>query len=323
MSARNPPPSRLPAPSGAVTQRASTPKPRLAKSKPASSPIAATTPKGSPKEAAPQTPKKPKPTPISPLSLSSTSLKKEEDSSIKEAQSGGGANEEPQTEEEQKQAQLQALGLGPKEAMPLRRRLLWAGLVVLISAIAAVIAVLVLGQEEAAPEPVSENRAPMPGETFAEDIEPVLAPAPDVDDWVAFGDTEVPMVDIGAYGGSLDVPDPSLSGLYTGLAEPGAEQGAAMVAAHVDTNDGDPAAFWPLHQAQEGEVITVHRNGVDYEYEIIGTEIHEQDALPAELFDPAGDHRLYLMTCAGEAVDSDGPWRYKYNLVVEATPISS
>lgn len=323
MSSRKPPPSRLPVESGAVTGRASTGKLQAPKAASALPSFGATSPKGTLKAPTSKGPKKPPATRISPAPPMSTQPPRKKGSPIKEAQSDEVTPAEPQTEAEKKKALLVELGLGPKEAMPLRRRLLWAGGVVLLAAIAAGLAVMFFGSEEAVPEPVSENRAPMPGETFAEDIEPVLVPAPDVDDWVAFGDTEVPMVSIGAFGGSLDVPDASLSGLYTGLAEPGAEQGATMVAAHVDTNEGEPAAFWPLHELEEGEIVTVHRNGQDHEYEIIGLEIHEQDALPAEFFDASGEHRLYLMTCAGEPVDNDGPWRYKYNLVVEATPISS
>lgn len=243
-------------------------------------------------------------------------------SSTEQAQAVGDAEKKAKVEAA-KQARLAELGLLPEESMPLRRRLMWAGAVVALAGVAAAGAVYYFDEPDAEPTPVSQNRAPMPGETYSEDIEPVLTPAPEVEDWVSFGDSEVPMIDIEAYGGSLDVPEPSLSGLYTELAEPGAESGAALIAAHVDTDEGEPAAFWPLHEVQEGEIVTVHRNGEDYEYEITGLDVHEQDDLPAEFFDAGGEHRLYLMTCAGEPVETDGPWRYKYNLVVEATPISS
>lgn len=224
----------------------------------------------------------------------------------------------------EQRAELADLELEESAPFFTKRRLVAAGSLVAAGAAAAVTAVVMLGGDSVEDSvPQAGNRAPVPGEVFENPMEPATVEHPEIEDWVAFGNAEVPMVDIGSYGGHMEIPESSLAGLYEELASPGDEQGTALVAAHVDEVDGSPAAFWNLHQQQIGDTVTTFVDGEEYEYEIVGLDLYEQDELPQDLFDASGDHRLMLMTCAGEPVENDGPWRYRYNLIAEAVPISS
>ncbi|WP_345478001.1 class F sortase [Nesterenkonia rhizosphaerae] len=171
-------------------------------------------------------------------------------------------------------------------------------------------------------ETITSRSAPLPTETFSvPNPEPSPAPpAPQISgDAVIISGHTIPLQTIGATGGHLQIPEHD-AGLYEDQAQPGAERGAALIAAHVDTADGGQGPFWPIHRLTPGETIIVLHQEQEHHYIVTELSVHEQTQLPPELFDHAGDHVLHLMTCAGAATDTDGPWRYEDNLIATAVP---
>lgn len=176
------------------------------------------------------------------------------------------------------------------------------------------------------PTPIKVSSAPLPPKIYERDDKAAPRPEPIQEkrdgSWITFDGAEhVPLVASGAFGGALEVPEPEKAGLYSAGAQLGAPKGAAIIAAHVDKVDLSPAAFSKLHQLVPGSVIIASWNGKVVKYKAVSVQLYEQDALPATLFDLAGPHALHLITCAGESVASDGPWRYRYNLIVSAIPL--
>lgn len=176
------------------------------------------------------------------------------------------------------------------------------------------------------PAPIKVSSAPLPPKVYERDDKAVPLPEPvqgqRAGSWIGFdGAEQVPLVSTGAFGGALEVPEPEKAGLYSAGAQLGAQRGAAIIAAHVDKVDLSPAAFSKLHELVPGSIIIASWAGKVVKYKAVSVRLYEQDALPATLFDLAGPHTLHLVTCAGESVASDGPWRYRYNLIVSAIPL--
>lgn len=177
--------------------------------------------------------------------------------------------------------------------------------------------------------PLTVSSAPMPGQEHQRnDANDAIPARPDPahenrpGSWISFdGVDNIPLITSGSFGGALEVPEPAKAGLYSNGAKVGAAKGSAIVAAHVDNVDGSPAAFAKLHELVPGSVIIVSDAGKQHRYKAVSVRLYEQDELPVTLFDLAGPHLLHLVTCAGESVESDGPWRYRFNLIVTATPL--
>ncbi|GAB3430437.1 class F sortase [Actinophytocola sediminis] len=119
--------------------------------------------------------------------------------------------------------------------------------------------------------------------------------------------------------GVLPVPDDLGEATWWG-ADPGAGDGATVLAGHVNWN-GAVGPFAELWRARTGDLVTVvDQAGDALGYEVTDVLTLDKDELPqraAQLFDQAGAHRLVLVTCGGRWVG--GTSGYADNRVVIAT----
>ncbi len=118
--------------------------------------------------------------------------------------------------------------------------------------------------------------------------------------------------------GQMDVPEfVGELGWYRYGPEPGAEQGSAVLAAHVDSEFG-PAPMAEVLDAAAGDAVEVTTaSGAVLGYRIASIEQISKDAMPLEaLFARDGEHVLRLITCGGEWDASAGA--YEDNIVVTA-----
>ncbi|WP_413316590.1 sortase [Agrococcus sp. 1P02AA] len=123
--------------------------------------------------------------------------------------------------------------------------------------------------------------------------------------------------------GQMDVPElVSELGWYRYGPEPGAADGSAVLAAHVDSDIG-AAPMAAVLQASAGDVVEVEmRSGELQRFEITSIEQLSKDDLPLEsLFARSGEHVVRLITCGGEWDAAAGA--YEDNIVVTATPVRS
>jgi len=166
----------------------------------------------------------------------------------------------------------------------------------------------------AAPGPVPSARVGGPAKstrlhfipaevTLAGGVRAVVEPAPTVD-----GELEVPenVRHVGWWDGSAYVGDPF---------------GTTVIAGHVDSATEGLGYFARLLRVEVGDEITVsdadHR--LTYRVSSVQTVTKQALATESEAFDQTGDHRLVLITCAGEYRRDRGG--YDSNLVVVATPV--
>lgn len=150
--------------------------------------------------------------------------------------------------------------------------------------------------------------------------EPSLGPVPIrvVMDTIS---TQAPVIAVGVDSHhQFDVPEAATIGWYRHSSLPGAK-GASVLAAHVDY-EGQPGAFFRLHQLVPGDVVKVELdNGSQMDYTVIGNTIYDKSELPSnELFRKDGESVLQLITCGGTF--DPAARTYDANLVVTATPLA-
>ncbi|MGF1646017.1 MAG: class F sortase [Kineosporiaceae bacterium] len=149
---------------------------------------------------------------------------------------------------------------------------------------------------------------------------PAPAPAPPRELALPSGTTApVRLADV-APSGELSVPDDSAElGWWVGGAPLGAGAGTTLVAGHVDTARFGLGVFAELADLASGDVVTV-TDGLGTQHAYVVTEALqvEKTALPGELFDAAGPHRLALVTCGGPFDEQTR--RYRDNVIVWAEP---
>lgn len=166
---------------------------------------------------------------------------------------------------------------------------------------------------------------PAPPDVGRRDAAPVAAPA--VAAPVAL---EVPALGVRAEvdpvgvepDGSMTIPaDPDRVGWYRFGPAPGAAQGSAVLAGHVDTARDGPGAFAALTGVEVGQdVLVTLDDGSVRTYRVEGREAVVKRELPVDvLFARDGPARLTLITCGG-------PFQpelrsYRDNLVVTAVPV--
>jgi sortase (surface protein transpeptidase) len=120
----------------------------------------------------------------------------------------------------------------------------------------------------------------------------------------------------------MEIPDDvAAAGWYRFGPAPGAEQGVAIVTAHVDSARAGPGAFFRLRELDPGERVHVElADGRVLAYEVTGREQIPKDALPtAELFRRDGAPALALVTCGG--VFDATTRHYTDNVIVWARPL--
>lgn len=179
--------------------------------------------------------------------------------------------------------------------------------------------------------PGDTHQAPVPTQTYAAaDAQPAGYQFPDVAKVdgprvvIPAIDVEVELVESAMADGILAVPQAPKAGWYEGSRRPGAEQGATIIAGHVDYPTRELTPFGRIHQLPQGsEIYVVDEDGTRHTYVTTALQLHEQDTLPPELFVSTGDPVLHLVTCAGDSVGEGGQWNYEYNLVVTAELVDS
>ncbi|MFF1695856.1 class F sortase [Streptomyces sp. NPDC058257] len=118
--------------------------------------------------------------------------------------------------------------------------------------------------------------------------------------------------------GGLNAPPPddaNLAGWDAAGTLPGST-GTAVIAGHVDTNEG-PAVFFGLGSLKKGAKVQVTReDGRTAVFTVDGVEEYEKDDFPSsKVYAPRARPELRLITCSGTYNKTDG---YSGNVVVYA-----
>ena len=119
--------------------------------------------------------------------------------------------------------------------------------------------------------------------------------------------------------GEMALPaDVDRVGWYRFGPTPGAAEGSAVLAGHVDDAEQGLGALAPLRTAEPGDgVVVTDADGAVTRWSVVGRELVEKPAVPlTELFARTGTPRLVLITCGGP-FDADLR-SYRDNVVVVA-----
>ncbi|HST70837.1 MAG TPA: class F sortase [Kocuria rosea] len=174
------------------------------------------------------------------------------------------------------------------------------------------------------PAPPDPDRVPDPGEVpVAPATQAPVAPLPPpVRVEVDGVPIDMPVVPVGIEdGGAMTLPDNHVQlGWYRHGPAPGAEEGAAVIAGHVDTlTEVTPMAR--LQDVAPGAEVTVERaDGSVLRYRTETVErVHKRSLEDADLFRRTGAPVLHLVTCGGEWLEETGD--YEDNVVLRAVPV--
>ena len=121
--------------------------------------------------------------------------------------------------------------------------------------------------------------------------------------------------------GEMTLPaDVDRVGWYRFGPAPGAPEGAAVVAGHVDDAEQGLGALAPLREAEPGdEVVVEAADGTSTRWTVTSRELIDKPGLPlGDLFTRTGAPRLVLITCGGPF--DAGLRSYRDNVVVVAEP---
>lgn len=173
------------------------------------------------------------------------------------------------------------------------------------------------------PPPAVPDAIPGPGEVRLAPATPAPAPAVPAPVRVAVDGTpiDMPVVPVGVRDdGSMNLPDNHVElGWYRHGPAPGAAEGAAVVAGHVDTlTEVTPMAR--LRDVAPGTEVTVERadgSVLRYRTEAV-VHVHKRSLADADLFRRTGQPVLYLVTCGGQWLEEIGD--YEDNVVLRAVP---
>jgi len=122
--------------------------------------------------------------------------------------------------------------------------------------------------------------------------------------------------------GEMTLPaDVDRVGWYRFGPVPGAVEGSAVVAGHVDDAEQGLGALAPLRTAEPGDEVRVEAaDGTVTRWSVVSRELLEKPGVPlGELFARTGAPRLVLITCGGP-FDADLR-SYRDNVVVVAEPL--
>lgn len=111
--------------------------------------------------------------------------------------------------------------------------------------------------------------------------------------------------------------------------KPGIQPGSpgnAVIAGHVDRNDGSRAAFWNLRDIQPGDqIIITEQGGQKYTFQVASLDAVDNptggpnDPVIQRIFGPAATANLNLITCGGDWIGTE----YAQRLVVFSTLVAS
>ena len=133
---------------------------------------------------------------------------------------------------------------------------------------------------------------------------------------------DMPVVPVGVEdSGDMTLPDNHVElGWYRYGPAPGSDEGAAVVAGHVDTlTEVTPMAG--LEDVPAGARIRVERadgSVLRYRTESV-RRVHKQSLAEADLFRRSGEPVLHLVTCGGRWLEDSGD--YEDNVVLRAVPV--
>jgi LPXTG-site transpeptidase (sortase) family protein len=122
--------------------------------------------------------------------------------------------------------------------------------------------------------------------------------------------------------GELKVPEQVRHvGWWDGSSYAGDPFGTTVIAGHVDSATEGLGFFAKLLKVKAGQRVSLAGAGHRASYRIVSVKLVAKGALSSDsrAFDQTGDHRLVLITCAGEYHRDRGG--YDSNLVVTAVPV--
>lgn len=148
--------------------------------------------------------------------------------------------------------------------------------------------------------------------------QPAAAPPP-VSLKVAGTSIDMAVIPVGvAPGGAMEIPETFYqAGWYRFGSAPGAAEGTAVLAGHIDTTS-DRAPFSQLKSLPAGTLITVGREGAPaLNYRVVSVTLMAKDAFDGDsLFRRTGPHELKVVTCGGRWLDER--MDYSDNVIVTA-----
>lgn len=150
---------------------------------------------------------------------------------------------------------------------------------------------------------------------------PVVPVVPPVRLELAGVDAPLDPVGVDDVGGMALPADVDRVGWYRFGPAPGASEGTAVLAGHVDDADQGLGALAPLREVAVGtEVRVTDAAGAVSRWQVVSRELVEKPVVPLDkLFSRTGPPRLVLLTCGGEF---DRELRsYRDNVVVLAEPV--
>lgn len=163
-----------------------------------------------------------------------------------------------------------------------------------------------------------------PGDTYVPPIEPASTPVLSPTLAMPSVGISASIVDGGAEGGQMVLPDSSMVAQYTGAAPIEADDGSTVIAGHVNFTDGSGGALGTLHQVQEGTPVYLTDSvGELHEYVVTEMLVLQKDSLPYEIFRTGGERQLVIVTCSGDLENVNGELVYTQNLVVYTKPVAS
>ncbi|MFS0867197.1 class F sortase [Microbacterium sp. 179-B 1A2 NHS] len=116
-------------------------------------------------------------------------------------------------------------------------------------------------------------------------------------------DVEMPVVPVGVKGdGGMEIPErPTIAGWYRFGRTPTDDEGATVLAAHVDDREYGVGPLARLRDTQPGSSVTVtDADGVDTRYTVTTVTYIPRAKLPvADLFTREGPRTLVVITCGG------------------------
>ncbi|PVZ06938.1 class F sortase [Actinomycetospora cinnamomea] len=133
---------------------------------------------------------------------------------------------------------------------------------------------------------------------------------------------DAPVVGVGVTDdGLMEVPERVAEvGWYRFGPRPGAPDGSAVLAGHVDDRVQGEGAFADLSRMRPGDEVAVDGSAGPVVLRVTEVRTYTKDTLPlADLFRETGPPRLVLVTCDGP-FDTDAR-SYRDNLVVYAEPV--
>ena len=103
--------------------------------------------------------------------------------------------------------------------------------------------------------------------------------------------------------GAMDTPKDSNNAAWYNLGSKPGDNGSAVIAAHLDKEDGSPAVFWDIKKLNEGDrVEVIDDKSIKHSFKVEKVIDYNFDEVPLKEIFAASDgiRRLNLITCGGQ-----------------------